>query len=463
MPLFFLTMNMQSTIAAISTSYVESGIGIIRMSGPNALEIFSSIFVMPKNIEKPEPRHMYYGTVQKDGQVLDEALGVYFKGPNSYTGEDMVEIQCHGSLVALKNILALCLESGAEAAERGEFTKRAFLNGKLDLVQAEAVIDLIKAKTNRSFDVAVAQKEGRLSEKIRAVRTELIDLLVLLDVNLDYPDEDIEEATYEKTIAALRSIGSKIEKLLSSSGEGKILRDGLAVTIAGRPNVGKSSLMNLLLSENRSIVTDIAGTTRDTIEENCSINGIPVRLTDTAGIRKTDDLVEALGVERSKDAFNKADLILLVLDSSQALTKEDEELLDMASGRPCIVLLNKQDLAPVLQESEIQKKLPSVKIIGSSFIRDDGIDEFKKAFSGLVELGSVRRGDALVSNERHIRLLKDAASEIEEALSLCETREAFDFIEVCCKESFDKLGEIIGETATDQIINEIFSRFCLGK
>ena len=444
-----------TTIAAISTAYGEAGIGIVRMSGPDALEILKKVFFSKSGKEISfDPRHMYYGIVKDEDSVIDEALAVYMNAPFTYTGEDVCEIQCHGGNISVKNILGLLLKKGAVLAERGEFTKRAFLNGKMDLSQAEAVIDLIKARTGRSYETAVDQLEGSLSKKVKDIRKELLDLLVSITVNMDYPDEDIEILTYDKFKSSLLSINDELSKLNASSGEGRILREGLKVAIVGKPNVGKSSLMNIFLKEQRSIVTDVPGTTRDTIEESASIRGIPISFIDTAGIHESEDLVESIGMERSKDAFNKADLLILVLDGSSELSEEDRELLKMAEGRPCITLLNKSDKGLVIEEDGIEV----------SMLNETGIDKIEDAIENFVDSGKVRRqGDVMVTNIRHADLVRKALSEINEAWNMVDAMEAMDCIEVNVKAAFDYLGEIIGETAGDEVIDEVFSRFCLGK
>jgi tRNA modification GTPase len=467
------------TIAAISTAYGESGIGIVRMSGPNSLEIARRIFVpysaqkTPQNQKQPpsegfcfKDRTMHYGHVADPdtGETVDEVLCVFMKAPHTYTGEDLVEIQCHGSMAGLRRILSLCLENGAQMAERGEFTKLAFLNGRIDLAQAEAVIDVIRARTGKSLQTAVTQLEGRLSEKVRAVRKGLLDLLVLLTVNMDYPDEDVEEATYAKILAALQQAEQGIEALLAGADEGKIVREGLSVAIIGKPNVGKSSLMNLFLGEHRSIVTDIPGTTRDTIEEQISLRGIPIRLTDTAGIRESKDVVESLGIDRSRDAFNKADLVLLLLDSSRPLSEEDIALMEAAEGRPCIAVLNKTDLPACLSEDDVRSHLKTAQIVHASLLNDEGVEALKDAMEALITGGKVRREeDILVSNTRHIQLLKNAISELREAERMTLRGEAMDFIEVNANAAFSYLGDITGDTASGEIIDEVFARFCLGK
>lgn len=456
---------METTIAAISTAYGESGIGIVRMSGPMSLNILTKIFVSAKGVQIIKPRYMHYGYIEdpQNGTRLDEVLAVYMKAPHTYTGEDVVEIQCHGSYISLKEILALCLRSGAEPAGRGEFTKRAFLNGRMDLSQAEAVIDLIKARSSRSFDAALGQMEGNLSSKVRTVRDKLKELLIDITVNMDYPDEDIEEITYDQISNRLSLINDEINDLLASAGEGKIIREGLSVAIVGKPNVGKSSLMNVFLKENRSIVTDIPGTTRDTIEEQASLRGIRICFTDTAGIHETDDPVESLGIERSKQAFDKADLILLLIDSSTLLEEEDKELLKMINDRPAIIVLNKQDLHTVTDENMLETG-PNLKVIKTSLAEGKGVEELEDAIEMFVTGGQIRReNDVLVTNVRHASLLRKAKEEVEQAENMTAIHEALDFIEVNIRAAFDYLGEITGDTASDEIINEIFARFCLGK
>ncbi len=445
-----------TTIAAISTAYGEAGIGIVRMSGPGSLDVLGKVFFSKKEEHIAfEPRHMYYGVVKdEEGCVIDEALAVYMKAPYTYTGEDVAEIQCHGGNISVRNILSLLLRSGAVLAERGEFTKRAFLSGKLDLSQAEAVIDLIKARTGKSFDTAVGQLEGSLSRKIRDIRKELLDLLVSITVNMDYPDEDIEELTYETFGNSVSQINDELSKLSATSGEGRILREGLKVAIVGKPNVGKSSLMNIFLKENRSIVTDVPGTTRDTIEESASVRGIPISFIDTAGIHDSEDLVESMGIERSREAFNRADLLILVLDGSSELTKEDEDLISMARGRNCITLLNKADKGLVIKEKGIEV----------SMLEETGIDLIEDEIERFVNSGRLRReDDVIVTSVRHAELLRRASEELKEASAMIEAGEAMDFIEVNVKAAFDLLGEITGETASDEVIDEVFSRFCLGK
>lgn len=459
---------MEDTIAAIATAYGEGGIGIIRISGENSLDILKEVFEPAANKQdnKIENRRMTYGhIIDRDSEeIIDEVLIVYMKAPKTYTAEDVVEINCHGSMISLRKTLALVLRKGARLAEPGEFTKRAFLNGRLDLSQAEAVIDVIKAKTDKSFDVALSQLEGTLSSKISEIRKKLLDLLVDITVNIDYPDEDIEQLTYDNLEKNISLIGEMIEKLLSTASTGRMIREGIRVAIVGKPNVGKSSLMNGLLRETRAIVTEIPGTTRDTIEEAISIRNIPVYLVDTAGIRKTDDVVEKLGIEKSKQAFNDADFIIFILDGSQPLSDEDKEIAEYLEGRKSLVLINKNDLTQSFNSDDVKELIPDAHVIETSLIMGEGITEIEDFIESMVYGGEVAQGESLmVNNVRHIELLKKGRDSLNDALNMAKMREALDFVEVDVKNAYEYLGEIIGETVSDDIINEVFARFCLGK
>ena len=450
---------MEDTIAAIATAYGEGGIGIIRISGEDSRDILRKIFT-----GKIESRRLSYGKIMDENEHIDEVLAVYMKGPKTYTGEDVVEINCHGSIVALRKTLALVLSKGARMAEPGEFTKRAFLNGRLDLSQAEAVIDVIKAKSDRSFDVAISQLEGSLSKRIEKIRQALLDLLVEVTVNIDYPDEDIEIMTYDKARDCLCNIRNMIGELLATSGSGRMIREGIRIAIVGKPNVGKSSLMNCLLRESRAIVTEIPGTTRDTIEEAVSIRNLPVYLIDTAGIRDTDDTVEKIGIEKTKEAFNNADYIILVVDGSRPLTSEDEEIISYVRGRRALVLLNKRDLGAEVTVDVISEKLPDCDIIETALSKGEGLKEIEDNIESLVYGGQISQGESLmVNNVRHIDLLKHADSAAGDALSLLEIMEPLDIVEIDIRNAYDFLGEIVGDTVSDEIINEVFARFCLGK
>lgn len=456
---------MEDTIAAVATAYGEGGIGIIRISGEKSLDILKSVFQPASGSDGIISRRMIYGKVIDDeNRLVDEVLAVYMKGPKTYTAEDVVEINCHGSMVSLRKTLALVLRKGARLAEPGEFTKRAFLNGRMDLSQAEAVIDLIKAKTDRSFDIAVSQLEGELSGRVGAIREKLLDVLVNITVNIDYPDEDIEELTYVELKKNISKINDMIRILTSSASAGRMIREGIRVAIVGKPNVGKSSLMNGLLRESRAIVTDMPGTTRDTIEEAISIKNIPVYLTDTAGIRETTDTIEQIGIEKTKEAFNSADFIIFILDGSEELTEEDRLIMEYIGERNALVLINKNDLGQKIDAHEIRDAMPGVRVIQTSLIKGEGITEIEDTIEELVYGGRISQKESLmVNNVRHIELLNRAADSLQDAYTMADAGEALDFIEVDVKNAYELLGEITGETVSDDIINEVFSRFCLGK
>lgn len=457
---------MEDTIAAVATAYGEGGIGIIRISGEKALSILEEVFEFAGETSQIVNRRMTYGRIvdRENEQIIDEVLAIYMKGPKTYTAEDVVEINCHGSMVSLRKTLALVLRKGARLAEPGEFTKRAFLNGRLDLSQAEAVIDIIKAKTDRSFDVAMSQLEGALSLRVTEIRQKLLDLLVDITVNIDYPDEDIEELTYDKIEENILLIGEMIEKLLSTADTGRMIREGIRVAIVGKPNVGKSSLMNSLLRETRAIVTEIPGTTRDTIEEAISIRNIPVYLVDTAGIRETSDEVERLGIERSKAAFNEADFIIFIMDGSSAISDEDREIASYLDGRDSVVLINKNDLERGFTNDDVRALIDDPVIIETSLINNKGIEEIEDHIEKLVYGGELSQHDStMVNNVRHIELLQQSRDSLRDAMDMTLAREALDFIEVDVRNAYELLGEITGETVSDDIINEVFARFCLGK
>ena len=457
---------MEDTIAAVATAYGEGGIGIIRISGEKALSILEEVFEFAGETSQIVNRRMTYGRIvdRENEQIIDEVLAVYMKGPKTYTAEDVVEINCHGSMVSLRKTLALVLRKGARLAEPGEFTKRAFLNGRLDLSQAEAVIDIIKAKTDRSFDVAMSQLEGALSLRVTEIRQKLLDLLVDITVNIDYPDEDIEELTYDKIEENILLIGEMIEKLLSTADTGRMIREGIRVAIVGKPNVGKSSLMNSLLRETRAIVTEIPGTTRVTIDEAIRIRNIPVYLVYTSGIRETSDEVERLGIERSKAAFNEADFIIFIMDGSSAISDEDREIASYLDGKNSVVLINKNDLERGFTNDDVRELVNDPVIIETSLINNEGIEEIENHIEELVYGGELSQHDStMVNNVRHIELLKQSRDSLRDAMEMTLAREALDFIEVDVRNAYDLLGEITGETVSDDIINEVFARFCLGK
>ncbi len=459
---------MDDTIAAIATAYGEGSIGIIRLSGDNAREILNRIFQSKSKSfrESIANKRLYYGHIidPSNFDIIDEVLVVYMKAPTTYTAEDVVEIFCHGSIIALRKILNLSLKCGARLAEKGEFTKRAFLNGRLDLSQAEAVIDLIRAKTDKSFEIALKQMDGLLSLKVREIRESLLNLLVEITVNIDYPDEDIEEMTYSKLTNSIKTINDNLQQLLTSATTGKIIKDGIHISIIGKPNVGKSSLLNALIKESRAIVTDIPGTTRDTIEESIKIRDIPVILTDTAGIRNTEDQIERIGIEKSKESFNKADLIVFMMDGSQEIGHEDEMILDAIGDRKVIVLINKSDMSKVMNRSDVKSRLPNSIVLETSIKNNTGIEELENTIEEMVFDGAIRQEDSLmITNVRHENLLIQANQSLNDAYKMAERMEALDFIEIDVKRAYELLGEIIGESVSDDILSTVFERFCLGK
>lgn len=454
---------MNDTISAISTAYGEGGIGIVRMSGSRSYEILSDIF---DNIDKVENRKLTYGHIRdpRDGRTVDEVLVAYMKAPHTYTGEDVVEINCHGSMVALRKILDITLKEGASLAEKGEFTKRAFLNGKIDLSQAEAVIDLIKASSSSGYDVALSQLDGSFGKNISEIRQKLVDILVDITVNIDYPDEDIEEIVYENLRENIFKIKEDIDYLISTSDTGRILKDGIKIAIIGKPNVGKSSLMNRLLMENRAIVTDIPGTTRDVIQENMMIRNIPVILIDTAGIRETDDKIEKIGIEKSKETFNDADLILFLLNSGDVITDEDYSIMNRVANKNVLVLLNKSDMDRKIETDRIKEILGDKTFLDTSMETGQGVEELKDIIEKMVYKGNLKQDNSLiVTNARHLNLLRDASAFLEDSLKSIDSNQPLEFIEIDVKNTYDDLGAILGEEVGDDILNEVFSRFCLGK
>ncbi len=469
---------MANTIAAISTAPGEGGIGIVRVSGPESMNVMRKLMKdCPSDVEA---RHAYFGKVVSDSsdsssEVIDEAVFIYMQSPASYTGEDMLEIQGHGSNVSLKSILEAVLDSGAEnirMADPGEFTKLAFLNGKMDLSQAEAVIDIIKAKSDLSLGIAESQREGRLSENISEIRETLLDVLAEMAVDIDYPDEDYsdESDAYSEIINKLRWVHSDVDDLLDTASIGRIAREGVRAVIVGKPNAGKSSLMNAILGEGRVIVTDVPGTTRDTVEESASLGGVPIVLIDTAGLRDSDDKVEKIGIERTTQAIAGADMVILVLDGSQALDDEDDRVLsfiEKMNTDNMLVVINKEDLGKTISEEEVHKKLPGVRIITTSLLGKGAIDAAKQVSEAIGEmfgLGCIDvRETNIVTNERHIKMLKNADMNLDEAIEMLQNGEPVEVAELSAHYAYESLGKIIGEEVGDEVLNTVFSKFCLGK
>lgn len=457
---------MENTIVAISTAMGNGGIGIVRMSGEKSFEILDKIFRPKNNDGFIKGYQIKYGNIidPKNEEIVDEVLVSYFVAPKSYTTENMCEINTHGGMVVEKRILELCVENGAEIASPGEFTKRAFLNGRIDLSQAEAIIDLINSKTVREAKESINQLEGHLSSKIENIRQKMLNLMIAIDVNIDYPEYDEEEVTKNRSLGELRIILEELIKLENSFNSGKILRDGVKTVILGKTNAGKSSLLNRILKEDRAIVSNIEGTTRDTIEEFVDVEGIPLKLIDTAGIRNSSNEIEQIGIQKSKKLADSADLIIAIFDITKNLTEDDEELLEIIKDKECIILLNKID---VLSENiELEKCLKSINknILKISAMEDIGIQQL---FDKIVEIYSFNNdslsNDVLISNERHKNLIQKARIEIDEAINAAENDMYIDIISIYITNAMNYLAEITGNNVTDDVINEIFKKFCLGK
>ena len=459
-------MFIDDTIAAIATAPGEGGIGIIRISGYKSLQVAQSIFKSKsgKMIKDYNTRTLIYGKIVDGEKVIDEALVAYMKGPNSYTAEDVIEINCHGGFISVKKILELILSKGVRLADAGEFTKRAFLNGRIDLSQAEAIIDVIKSKTDMAHEVAQNQLEGSLAKKIKDLRMNVTEVLAHLEVSIDFAEEDVEEITYQTLEEKAIELRNEIKKLYDTAESGKILRDGLKTVIVGKPNVGKSSLLNSILGENRAIVTDIAGTTRDVIEEFVNIKGIPLKIVDTAGIRETEDIVEKIGVEKSRESFSTADLVIMVLDASRKLSEEDMEILENLKNKKTIVLLNKMDLEPKIELEKVKEFVNSEDIIEISALKHQGIEQLQDKIESMVYHGSVKNSSNLmITNSRHKDALFKAYESINDAINAIDQRMPYDFIEVDFKNIWDYLGYINGDTVREDLLDTIFANFCIGK
>jgi len=465
------------TIVAISTSPGIGGIGIIRMSGEKCFEILKKIFE-PKNKESNIKGYtIKYGNIidKEKKEIIDEVLVSYFKAPKSYTTEDMCEINSHGGTIIMKQILELCVKNGAKMAEAGEFTKRAFLNGRIDLSQAEAVIDIINAKTEKEKRALINQLEGFLSREINVIKKEILSIMVDIEVNIDYPEYETVEVTNKNIINILQDSKNKLNKLKESFDDGKILRDGIKTAIIGKPNVGKSSLLNVILKEERAIVTEFEGTTRDTIEEYITIQGVPFRIIDTAGIRVAENEVEKIGIKKSMELAKEADLVIAIFDGSKKLDEQDYEILNMISGKTSIIVLNKVDLQDGGQEQEARKQILEVegrgeniegqrKIVELSALKKIGIEELYEAIKELYDVDKISvEGENIVTNVRHQGLIQEAINNINKAIEDIKNNITIDIIAIYIKNILDSLSKITGENISEDIINEIFSKFCLGK
>lgn len=454
------------TIAAISTPPGEGAISIVRLSGDQAIAIADRIFSSKSLAEVPS-HTIHYGHIidPVEERLMDEVMLSVMKQPRTFTREDVVEINCHGGIVVVNQLLQLVLRQGARLAEPGEFTKRAFLNGRVDLSQAEAVMDLIRAKTDKAMNLAINQLDGNLSHLIRQLRQDILQTLAQVEVNIDYPEyDDVEELTTRLLLEKAQMVKAQIESLLATAQQGKILREGLSTAIIGRPNVGKSSLLNHLLKEEKAIVTDIAGTTRDVIEEYVNVRGVPLKLIDTAGIRDTEDVVEKIGVERSRKALKEAELILLVLNQSEKFTPQDQQLLTLTEGARRIILLNKTDLPAQITSEELRSYITDEPVFSVSVLNNEGLDQLEQAIADLFFGGKTTDRDAsYLSNTRHIALLENAAYSLSEVIEGIEAGMPVDLVQIDMTRCWDYLGEVVGDSVQDELITQLFSQFCLGK
>lgn len=436
------------------------------MSGNECFNVLEKIF-KPKKQEKIEDIKGYtlkYGNIVENEEIVDEVLVSYFKAPRSYTTENMCEINTHGGNIVVKKILELCLKNGANLAEPGEFTKRAFLNGRIDLLQAESVIDVINSKSERELKTGIKQLEGILSKKIKEIKQEIMDVMVNVDVSIDYPEYDVEEVTDNQVLNMLNSVQEKLEKLEKSFDNGKIIKEGIKTAIIGKPNAGKSSLLNAILKEDRAIVTEYEGTTRDTIEEFVNIEGVPLKLVDTAGIRDAKDEVEKIGIAKSKEIAKEADLIIAIFDSSKELTAEDKEILDIIKNKKSIILLNKSDLNCILKENDERFTNISDNVLKISALEGNGLEELYELIAKMFSLNEINLdNDVIITNIRHKNLISKAIENVKEARKTIEENMPVDIVAIFIKNILEDLGNITGEFVTDDIINEIFSKFCLGK
>ena len=436
------------------------------MSGNECFNVLEKIF-KPKKQEKIEDIKGYtlkYGNIVENEEIVDEVLVSYFKAPRSYTTENMCEINTHGGNIVVKKILELCLKNGANLAEPGEFTKRAFLNGRIDLLQAESVIDVINSKSERELKTGIKQLEGILSKKIKEIKQEIMDVMVNVDVSIDYPEYDVEEVTDNQVLNMLNSVQEKLEKLEKSFDNGKIIKEGIKTAIIGKPNAGKSSLLNAILKEDRAIVTEYEGTTRDTIEEFVNIEGVPLKLVDTAGIRDAKDEVEKIGIAKSKEIAKESDLIIAIFDSSKELTAEDKEILDIIKNKKSIILLNKSDLNCILKENDERFTNISDNVLKISALEGNGLEELYELIAKMFSLNEINLdNDVIITNIRHKNLISKAIENVTEARKTIEENMPVDIVAIFIKNILEDLGNITGEFVTDDIINEIFSKFCLGK
>ncbi len=457
----------EETIAAIATPPGSGGLGKVRISGEKALEIADRVFKSPagKKLTKAEGYTIHYGYIENEsGEKIDEVLALVLRAPKSFTGENSVEFDCHGGMMPLNGVLEAVLNQGARMAEPGEFSRRAFLHGRIDLAQAEAIVDLINSQTEKGRELALQQLEGQLSQRIKELREKMVQLLAQLEATCDFPEDEIPGFTSENLQERINMLVDALEELIASSKQGQIYQEGLETVIAGKPNVGKSSLLNTLLEEERAIVTEIPGTTRDVISELVNLEGIPLKITDTAGIRSTNDRVEKIGVERSEKYLRRADLVLLMLDVSQGITEADRNIYKQVKDKPLIILVNKTDLPEDLKEEEVENNFPGVPVVFISVEAQKGLKNLKDVIVEQIFSGKAQGGhDYIVTNLRHKRALEKANKNLKQMLDSLQQGIPEDMLAIDLREALNQLGRITGETVTEDIIDRIFSDFCVGK
>ena len=457
---------METTIAAISTAMSASGIGIVRISGEDAMNVIARIYRSKngrKNIKEVKTHTIHYGYIYDGDETVDEVLVMVMRGPKTYTGEDTVEIDCHGGVYAMKRVLETVLKNGAQVAEPGEFTKRAFLNGRLDLSQAEAVMDVIQANSEGALKSSVQQLKGSVLRAVKEIRGKLLHHIAYIETALDDPEHFDLEGYPQELLEVAEEQKKKVQKLLNSADDGKMIQEGIRTVILGKPNAGKSSLLNFLVGEDRAIVTEIAGTTRDTLEEYISLHGISLRIIDTAGIRETEDVVEKIGVEKARQMAEKADLILYVVDSSQPLDENDQEIMELLRGRKSIVIYNKTDLASAVDMGSLKEKTGS-QVIPVSVVEETGVEELEKAIREMFFQGEISFDDEVyITNARHKEALTDALASLKMVEQSIIDDMPEDFFSIDLMSAYESLGRIIGESVGEDLVNEIFSKFCMGK
>ena len=453
-----------STIAAISTAMGNSGIGIIRMSGDESFDIIKKIFKTKSKKVDIKSNTINYGYIVSGDEIIDEVLVSFFRSPKSFTTENMVEINSHGGIIIMNKILDLCLKNGAELAEPGEFTKRAFLNGRIDLSQAEAIVDIINAKSEKEAKASMKQLNGYLSNKLHKIKDKIMEVLVDIEASIDYPEYDIEEVTENRVATSMEEIKKELDSLRKTFDNGKLIKDGIKVAIIGKPNAGKSSLLNAILKEERAIVTEIEGTTRDTIEEFIQIDGIPIKIIDTAGIRETENIVEQIGITKSKEAANEADLIIAIIDSSKELSKEDIEILEFIKDKKAIILLNKMDLESKVSHEDILKIISNKEILDISALNKEGIEKLFEIISNMYKFNEIEIDDSVtITNNRHKIAIEKMIKSVEKAEEAISNAMPIDVVTIHITDILEEMGKITGESVSEDIINEIFKKFCLGK